>query len=223
MWNIIIDVALILIIVVSAIIGIVKGLFDSVLSLIGTGIALAIAVFTAKHVSNFLNGIINIEQFLLDKIDAADEAKTGMVEFFGGKLSFSNVEVAKFGVWVITVIVIFLIIKLALFILSKLFESVVKNSPTISGINRVLGLIFGAIKGVFSVAVILAICSLASNIPFIGTTVNDKIEETKVASFAYKYVDDFVETQLTEDAIKDIISKIVTENKAPEGEQPTES
>ena len=144
MWSTIIDIALILIIVVSAIIGIVKGLFDSVLSLVGTGIALAVAVFTAKHVSNFLNKIINIEQFVLDKLDASNE---GFVEFFGGKFQYSNVEVAKFCVWVVTVIVIFLIIKLALLILSKLFESVVQNSPTISGINRVLGLIFGVLKG----------------------------------------------------------------------------
>jgi len=219
MWSTIIDIALILIIVVSAIIGIVKGLFDSVLSLVGTGIALAVAVFTAKHVSNFLNKIINIEQFVLDKLDASNE---GFVEFFGGKFQYSNVEVAKFCVWVVTVIVIFLIIKLALLILSKLFESVVQNSPTISGINRVLGLIFGVLKGGISVAILLALCSLVSHVPFIGTTVNDKIEETKIASFAYKYVDDFVETQLTKEKIDEIIAKIVTENKVPEGES-TES
>ena len=213
MWSYIIDGALILIIVISAIVGIIKGFFDSLLSLLGTSIALAVAVFTAKYVSNWLNKIINIEQFVLDKLDASNE---GSVEFFNGKFSYSNVEVSKFCVWLITVIVIFLIIKLALFILAKIFESVTKNSPTISGINRVLGMIFGLVKGALSVALILGICSAAAQVPLVGPTITEKIAETKVTSFAYKYVDDFVETQLTKEKIDEIINKIITENTVPE-------
>ena len=213
MWSYIIDGLLILIIVVSAIIGIVKGLFDSILSLVGTGIALGVSVFTAKHVSSWLNKIINIEQFILDKLDASNE---GAVEFFGGKFSYSNEQVAKFCVWIVTVVVIFLIIKLALLLLSKLFESVTKNNPTISGINRVLGMIFGTLKGAVTVAIALALCSLVSQVPLIGSTINDKIAETKVTSFAYKYVDDFVEKQLTKEKIDEIINKIVTENTPAE-------
>jgi len=213
MWSYIIDGALILIIVISAIIGIIKGFFDSLLSLLGTGIALAVAVFTAKYVSNWLNKIVNIEQFILDKLDASNE---GSIEFFNGKFSYSNVEVAKFCVWLITVLVIFLIIKLALYILAKIFESVTKNSPTISGINRVLGLIFGLVKGALSVAVTLALCSAAAQVPLVGPTITEKIGETKVTSFVYKYVDDFVETQLTKEKIDEIIQKIVTENTIPE-------
>jgi uncharacterized membrane protein required for colicin V production len=212
MWGIIIDVVLIAIIVICAIIGIVKGLFDSILGLIGTGIALGVAVFTAKYLSNTLNSIINIEQWVLDKLDASGES----VKFFGGKIEYSNVEVAKFAVWIITVIVIFLVIKLAILILSKIFESVVQNSPTVSGINRVLGMIFGALKGGVTVAIILALCSLLSQVPFIGSTITDKIGETKVTNTVYKYVDDFVETQLTKEKIDDIIDRIVTENQTPE-------
>ena len=213
MWSYIIDGILIAVIVISTIIGIVKGLFDSILSLIGTGIALGVSVFTAKYVSGFLNKIINIEQFVLDKLDASNE---GFVEFFGGKFQYSNVEVAKFAVWIFTVIILFLIIKLALFILAKIFESVVKNNPTLSGINRVLGMLFGIIKGGAYVAIALAACSLFAQVPVIGSTITDKIGETKITSAVYKYVDDFVETQLTKEKIDGIIDKIVTENIPPE-------
>ena len=41
-----------------------------------------------------------------------------------------------------------MVIKLALFILAKIFESVTKNSPAVSGINRVLGMLFGIIPAV---------------------------------------------------------------------------
>ena len=213
MWSYIIDGVLIAIIVISAIIGIVKGLIDSVLSLFGTGIALAVGVFTAKYVSGFLNKLINIEQFVLDKLDATNEGK---VVFFGGKFEYSNVEVAKFCVWLASVVIIFLIVKLAIFILAKIFESVTKTSPTLSGINRVLGMVFGIVKGAASVAITLALCSAVSHVPFIGEPINQKIAETKITSFAYKYVDDFVETQLTKEKIDSIISKIVTDNAIPE-------
>ena len=219
MWSYIIDGILIAVIVISTIIGIVKGLFDSILSLIGTGIALGVSVFTAKYVSGFLNKIINIEQFILDKLDASNE---GFVEFFGGKFQYSNVEVAKFAVWIFTVIILFLIIKLTLFILAKIFESVVKNNPTLSGINRVLGMLFGIIKGGAYVAIALAACSLFAQVPVIGSTITDKIAETKITSAVYKYVDDFVETQLTKEKIDGIIDKIITENIPPETTQDAE-
>ena len=212
MWSYIIDGVLILILVISTIVGIVKGFFDSLLSLLGTGIAFAIAVFTAKYVSGFLNNIIGIEQFVLNKLDASNE---GTVNFFGPR---PNAEVAKFCTWIITVIVMFLIIKLAIYILAKIFESVTKNSPTLSGLNRLFGMIFGLAKGVVWVAVLLALCSAVSEIPVIGSTITNKIAETKVTSFAYKYVDEFVDTQLTQEKVNEIISKLT----GSDGETKTE-
>ena len=202
MWPYIIDGVLILILVISTIVGIVKGFFDSLLSLLGTGISFAVAVFTAKYVSPTLNKIIGIEKFVLEKLDASNE---GTVNFFGER---PNSEVAKFCTWIVTVIVMFLIIKLAIFILAKIFESVTKNSPTLSGINRVFGMVFGLAKGVAWVAVALALCSAVKQVPVIGNAITSKIAETKVTSFAYKYVDDFVETQLTQEKVNGIISKL---------------
>lgn len=202
MWPYIIDGVLILILVISTIVGIVKGFFDSLLSLLGTGVSFAVAVFTAKHVSSFLNKILGIEEFVLKKLDGTNE---GTVEFFGTR---TNAEVAKFCTWIVTVIVLFLIIKLAIYILAKIFESVTKNSPTLSGLNRLFGMVFGLAKGVAYVAVILGLCSAVAEVPVIGTAITDKIADTKITSFAYKYVDDFVETQLTQEKIDEIIAKL---------------
>ncbi len=206
MWGYIIDGVLIAIIVISAIVGIVKGLIDSVLGLISTGAALAAGVFGAKYVSNFVNKIFNLEEFILGKLDGGAE---GTVKFFGG--DFSNSEVAKFCVWIVTVVAIFLIVKLAIFILAKIFESVTQNSPTLTGINRVLGMVFGAAKGAIMAIALVAVASLLSEVPGIGKTVTEKIGETKVASFAYKYVDEFVDNNLTAENIQDIVDRIVSE------------
>lgn len=209
MWSYIIDGILIAIIVISAIVGIAKGFFDSLLSLIGTGVALVVSVLVAKHVSNWINKIFGLENFILEKLDGANE---GSISFFGDKFTLTNSEVAKFCVWILTVVIVFLIIKLAIYILAKIFESVTKNSPTLSGLNRLFGMVFGIAKGGVVVVALLALCSMLVQVPIIGTTISDKIGETKITNWAYKYVDDFVETQLTEEKIDEIVAKIVSEN-----------
>lgn len=217
MWPYIIDGVLILILVVSMIVGIVKGFFDSILSLLGTGLSFVIAIFTAKHVSSFLNNLLGIENFVLTKLDGTTE---GTVEFFGTR---TNAEVAKFCTWIVTVIVLFLIIKLAIYILAKIFESVTKNSPTLSGLNRLFGMLFGIAKGGAYVAVILGLCSAVSQVPVIGSSITDKIGETKVTSYVYKYVDNFVDTQLTQEKIDSIISKLAGNENPDDTNNPAES
>ena len=212
MWGFIIDGVLIAIIVVSLIIGICKGLIDSVLGLLGTAIAVVAGVFGAKFLSNFVNRIFNLETFVLGKLEGGAE---GTAKFFGGE--FSNVDIAKFCVWVLTVVIIFLIVKLAIFILAKIFESVVANSPRLTGINRVLGMLFGTVKGLIVALGIVAFGSLVSEVPGIGKLVTDKIAETKVTSFAYKYVDEFVDENVTSEKVQEIVDKIVSEAESSEG------
>lgn len=203
MWTLIIDGILIAIILISAIIGIVKGFFDSILGLISTALSAVAGVFLAKYISGFINSIFGLEDKILNSLDGGAEGK---FKIFGAE--FQNPDIAKFAVWLISVVAIFLLVKLVLFILSKIFEKVTQNKPVISGINRTLGLIFGICKGGVICILALALCSAASQLPFIGGTISDKIADTKITSFAYKYVDEFVETQLTQENINDLISKM---------------
>ena len=210
MWSYIIDGLLILILVICTIVGIVKGLFDSLLSLIGTGLALVISVFVGKYVANFINKIFDFEELILKKLDGASEE--GVISIFGTPLQ--NSDVAKFCVWICSVVIVFLIIKLVIYILAKIFESVTKSSPTLSGINRVLGMVFGLCKGAVIVVALLALCSLLSQVPIIGTPIYNNITKTKITNGVFKFVDDFVEKNLTEDKIKDIVEKIVSETSS---------
>ena len=217
MWSYIIDGALILLLVVSIIIGISKGLIDSVLSLVGTGIALLASVFLSKHVANLINKIFNFEDFVLNHLDGAEE---GSMKIFG-VIELNNVEVAKFAVWIASVVILFILIKLVIYIVAKMFEAVIKSSPTVSGINRVLGMIFGAIKGGVMVLISLALCTLLCQLPFIGGTVYDKIQDTTITKGIYNVVEDFVENNLTQEKIEDIIDKIVSDNEVPENNEET--
>ena len=114
----------------------------------------------------------------------------------------------------------FIIIKLAIFILAKFFDSVTKASPTISGVNRVLGMVFGFVKGAVFALSLLALCSLVSQVPGFGTTVHEKVSDTTITSGIYKYVDEFVEKNLTKDKVQEIIDKIVSEVKPSNSETP---
>lgn len=203
MWSLIIDGIVIGIIVICAIIGIVKGFVDSLLGLIGTGLAAVAGIFSAKYVSAWINKLFGLEDKILNSLDGGSE---GAFKIFGAE--FSNPEIARFAVWLISVVAIFLLVKLIILILSKMFEKVTQNKPVISGVNRVLGLVFGLVKGCVMVVMGLALCSAISQLPIIGATISDKIGETKVTSFAYKYVDEFVENQLTQENINKLISQM---------------
>ena len=202
MWSYIIDGLVIGIILVCAIIGIFKGLFSSVLGLISTALALVVSVFTAKFVSPILNNIFGLEKLFTDKLASGGDT----LNLFGQNLPVS--DVAKFCVWIITVILIFAIIKLVVFILAKLFEKITQNSPTMNKLNRILGCVFGLLKGVAFSLSLIALFSVIAEVPVIGTTIKDGIANTKVTSIVYETVDNFVDNQLTTEKVNDIISKI---------------
>jgi uncharacterized membrane protein required for colicin V production len=221
MWGLIIDGLVIGIILIFAIIGIVKGFFDSLLSLIGTALAIVAGVFTAKYVSGWINSLFSLEDKILNSLDGGAE---GSFKIFGGE--FSNPEVARFAVWLISVVAIFLLVKLVLLILSKMFEKVTQNAPVISGINRVLGMVFGVVKGVVIVAGCLAVLSLLSQISVIGKPIQDAHDTTTIAKPVYNYVDDLLEKTLDKDTIQDIIDRIISDNtpaETPEEEGSAET
>lgn len=204
MWSYIIDGVIIAIILACTIIGIFRGLFSSVLGLISTGLALLISVLTAKFVSGFLNNLFGLEKLFIDKLASGGETLT----LFGQTLPASSV--AKFCVWILTVVIIFAIIKLVVFILAKLFEKITQKSPTMNKLNRILGLVFGLIKGVAASLCVIALFSVIAEVPVIGTTIKDGIENTKITSLVYDFVDDFVDKQLTTETVNDIVSRITS-------------
>ena len=77
-----IDIVFIAILAVFAIIGLWRGLFDSLLALISSGVALTIAIFTAKPVAKFLNNLLKINKWFSD-ILTKTVGKDGTITLFG--------------------------------------------------------------------------------------------------------------------------------------------
>lgn len=88
--GIIIDIAIVLVVVISTIIGYKKGFLKSVLSLFSWVVCLLIAVFTAKYVAGWLNGLYDFSALIGNKIS---KSLIGSNEFFTKAISsFANKE-----------------------------------------------------------------------------------------------------------------------------------
>ncbi len=205
MW---VDIVLIAILVVFLIIGLWKGFFDSLLGLISTGLAIVVAITCAKPASSFINKFINLPNWidgLLSKVMAEDK----VVNLFGNAdLSFTRIQLANFLSIVMSAIIVFIVTKLAIWLLAKLFDSVVSESTFASGLNKVLGGIFGIVRGGALILAILLLCAVLSGTG-LATPIQNTISNSKVTNYVYKYVSDFTENQLTKADIKDFVVDMV--------------
>ena len=132
------------------------------------------------------------------------------VSLFGNNnLSFTQIELANFLSIVFSAIIVFVVTKVAIWLLAKLFDSVVESSTIGSGLNKLLGGIFGLIRGAATVLVILLLCSVLSSTKLLGSTIQNTMDKSKVTGYVYKYVSDFTENQLTKADIKDFVVDMV--------------
>lgn len=88
--GIIIDVVIVLAVVISAFIGWKKGLLKSVLSLFSWFVCLLIAIFTAKYIAGWINGVYDFSALFAGKIT---KSLAGTNEFFSRSINtFANAE-----------------------------------------------------------------------------------------------------------------------------------
>lgn len=91
---------------------------------------------------------------------------------------------------VFTVIALFILIRIALALLSKLFDAITKNRA-LSGLDRIMGFVFGLAKGILFVGVILGALYVLNVLPFIGSWFNGLVEESVVVKWMYEYLRQF--------------------------------
>lgn len=200
MW---VDIVFFAIIILFAVIGIWKGLFESILSLISTAVCVAVAVYLAKPCASFINNTIKLDTPKMFDGLIGKFTKETSFEYFG--MTFTRGEIAGFLSMIFAGLVVFILLKLAIYLLAKLFDSISKKDSVLSGLNRVLGMLFGIIKGGVIVIVSLAICTVFARF----TKVEDYIKKSTVTNWVYNYVDDFAEKQLKDIDIQQVIQDVI--------------
>lgn len=204
-----IDIVYIGIIVVFAIIGLAKGLFDSILSLVASVASVFLAFWASKPVAAFLNKIADVngffEEFLVNNMGVAETGANGQT------LS----ELASVCTLALSVLIVFVLIKIAVWLLAKLFDSVSAQSTAASGMDRLLGVVFGAAKGFAIVLVALGVTSIFSMVPAFEAKIDSFLNDSSITRGTYIYVDEWVENEL-EDRLDDFVKDLADYADVPE-------
>ena len=210
-----VDIVFIGLIVIFAIIGLSKGLFESILGIFSSVLSVAVAIAVSGPVSGFINSTVHANEFFAKTLVGWKWISEDGANIFGKVYTVEQIGNAVSVI--ISVVAVWLLIKLAIALLSKLFDNATSSNSALSGLNRVLGLIFGAAKGFIIGVVILGLASLLSICGI--STVKTTIESNgKFTNFVYGYVNEWVANTL-EDRIDDILGKGSLDNGEEGGEQ----
>ena len=147
---------------------------------------LSASTMTGTQVANHLTsqGVLGkLISFFIDRTDSV------IYGYEATDLSATlSANLGGFAATVVTVIIMFILIRIGVFFLSKIFDAITKKSA-IGGLDRLLGLVFGAIKGAIAVFGILSVAySLSPLIPAIDEYVTD----ANFARWIYGYVEQVI-------------------------------
>ena len=102
-------------------------------------------------------------------------------------LSYIGGRVGAILTIVIAWFVMFILLRIAVLLLARLFNAMSKNR-SISGLDKLIGLLFGLLKGALIISLTLGIFYLIAN-----ETVNGWIEGSTVTKWIYNYICQFIE------------------------------
>ena len=252
--GIIIDLIIIAVLLIFGLIGLKKGFFKSILSVFSFATCLFIAIWAAKYVANWINGLYDFSNLIGNKISKSlmnsneffalpinTFEATGkdaliasipnttngiMVQIIKAVFSSSSVNMSSTDsigyvvgsslgdvcMIVIAGIVVFIVLKIALSLLTRFFDNMCKTKA-IGGLNKIFGLILGLIKGALIVFSINFIVIALTLIPFVNRTIPKFINNnTYVERGIYKASDKLFEKfiidgDMFENKIEDLWNK----------------
>ncbi len=192
------DIILAVLIIIFAIVGIVRGFVDSVLSIFSSLVSLVVSYFLAKYVATLLDNWFHVNKMFSNMLGS-----WGLGESVGG---FSRENIASCITFLLSMLLVWIILKIVILLVSKLFSSVTANSSTLSTLNRVFGGVFGFVKGGLFVAIGLSVVSLLGtfNLGVMDEWIRNNTVVTKVI---YKYLDPWVREHVS-DMVHDWADKI---------------
>lgn len=123
--------------------------------------------------------------FLIDHIDISEAQNISIVSYVAPKIT-------SFVLIIICFLVIYLIVFLLVKLLSKILGDAIKNSP-FSFLDRILGMIWGCLKGILVASVLMLIVSMVMSLPV--QSINDWLiadmklntEDFGIAKFIYEH------------------------------------
>lgn len=170
--NIVVDIIIILIVLISALLAYRKGLMSLAVQLLATIISILIIIVIYKPVSNFIINTTGIDEYIqngiLEKVtdiveqdqennnQIVETIEKGMLPETARSLS---INIVQGGV----ILILYILLRIGLKFVTGLVN-IVARVPIIKQINKLGGVIYGIARGILLVYVILLLINLSGNI-----------------------------------------------------------
>ncbi|MBR2053077.1 MAG: CvpA family protein [Clostridia bacterium] len=163
------DIIAAVVIVLASIVGMCKGFFATLLSLLGFVGTFVLAYFFSDEILGLLDQICGLPTLIQNALGSG----------------VGNIVVAVVGF-----IITYILIRLVVFILNHTIGKLFKKGRLVGGVNTFMGFVLGLGKGAVYVALALVAINFASLIPSVKEWSNTAFQQTYVIGKVYNWVGD---------------------------------
>lgn len=161
------DIIAAVVIVLASIVGMCKGFFATLLSLLGFVGTFVLAYFFSDEILGLLDQICGLPTLIRNALGSG----------------VGNIVAAVVGF-----IITYILIRLVVFILNHTIGKLFKKGRLVGGVNTFMGFVLGLGKGVVYVALALVAINIASLIPSVKQWSTTTFEQTYVVGKVYNWV-----------------------------------
>ena len=161
------DIIAAVVIVLASIVGMCKGFFATLLSLLGFVGTFVLAYFFSDEILRLLDQICGLPTLIQNALGSG----------------VGNIVAAVVGF-----IITYILIRLVIFILNHTIGKLFKKGRLVGGVNSFMGFVLGLGKGVVYVALVLVAINIASLIPSVKQWSTTTFEQTYVVGKVYNWV-----------------------------------
>ena len=190
--GIIIDIIIILFILASIFLGYKKGLVSLGINLVAFMIAILITFILYRPIANVIINSTQVDENLQAAIEnqigevISNDAETGAIESATNSILQGGSKTLAINIiYGITMIVLFIIARIALIFISAI-ANMVSKLPILNQFNKLGGIIYGLLRGVIIVYVILMVVNLIITLNPTGK-IKENIDETYLAKTMCEY------------------------------------
>lgn len=190
--GIIIDIIIILFILASIFLGYKKGLVSLGINLVAFIIAILITFILYRPIANVIINSTQVDENLQATIEnqigevISNDAETGAIESATNSILQGGSKTLAINIiYGITMIVLFIIARIALIFISAI-ANMVSKLPILNQFNKLGGIIYGLLRGVIIVYVILMVVNLIITLNPTGN-IKENIDETYLAKTMCEY------------------------------------
>lgn len=192
--GIIIDIVIIIFILISIFLGYKKGLVSLGIHLVAFIIALIISFILYRPIGNLIINTTSIDENLQEGIETKLEEITGdnnenqnslLQNIQNGTISETAKSLSINIIYGVTIILLFMILRIALVFVTAIANWIAKL-PILKQANKLGGIIYGLLRGILIIYVVLLILNLIITF-YPNGSLNNSINETYLAKTMMRY------------------------------------